>query len=95
MHAEKRLAMNQAAFVHQREIVLRHGRGNRLVALVDTSFGEQPLVGTAALRVGGKQHKPGGMPVDTVQRHQMRVAQAADQAAQQGLLDVFTSRRHW
>ena len=35
------------------------------------------------------------MPVDTVQGHQMGVAQGSDQAPQQCLLDVLTARGHW
>ncbi|MCY1413688.1 hypothetical protein D9M71_291240 [compost metagenome] len=94
LHAEKRLAVDHPAFVHQREIQTRQGRGNGLVALFDLPIGEQRLIGRTALRIGRKQHQARSVPVDAMQGHQMRIIQTPDQATQQCVFDVLAGGRH-
>ncbi|MNI21799.1 hypothetical protein D3C73_753370 [compost metagenome] len=79
LHAKERLAVDQPAFVHQGKSQIRQGSGNGLVAFLDLPGREQRLIRGATLRVGGKQHQPRCMPVDTMQRHKVRVIQATDQ----------------
>lgn len=75
--------------MHPRELKTGQGRSDGLVALVDPACRKQRLISRAALRIGRKQHQARRMPIDAMQRHQVGIVQAADQAAQQGLLDIF------
>lgn len=94
LHAEEGLAGRQAGGAGQWEDQIRQRRGDGLVALGDAPLAKQRLVAATARRIGGEQHQPGGVPVDAVQRHQVRIAQTAHQARLQGLLNVLAGRHH-
>ena len=95
-HAEKRLARHHRAAPHQHRFALQPGqRGRqRFVALGDLPQPEQILVRRARGRIGRKQHQPGGIAVDAVQRHQVRVAQTTHQPRQQRLAHEAPGRHH-
>ncbi|MNN48149.1 hypothetical protein D3C81_1626120 [compost metagenome] len=94
LHAEERLAGVQAGFPHQREVQAGQGGSYGFVVLVHLPLAKQRLVAAAAGRIGGEQHQAGGVPIDAVQRHQVRIAQAPGEARLQRLLDVLAGRHH-
>ena len=76
------------------KIQLRQCRSDSLVAFLHRTLAKQRLILAATGRVDREQHQAGRQSVDAVDRHQVRIAGALDQACQQGLLDVLTGRHH-
>ncbi len=91
-HAEERLAADDTRAPKQGERQCRQRWRQCFVALVDPTLAEQGLIRRTAGRVGREQHQSRGRPIDPVQRHQLRVAQAPYQPPQQGLFDEPADR---
>ena len=83
-----------AAAPQQRKRQIVAARRQCLVALADAPVAEQRLIRTATRRVGGEQHQPRRAAINTVQRHQLRVAQPPRQPRQQGFFHIATRGRH-
>ena len=80
--------------MHEGKLQLGQRGRDGFIALFDLAGGKQLLIDTARLRVGREQHQAGGVSIDAVQRHQMRVVETTDQTAQQRVLDIFARRGH-